>query len=166
MAQRPASALSLLAEHEELRLWNELWKRFDNMYYAYAARCGMSQSALNILYSMAILGEGCTQRQICDEAALPKTTVNSSVKKLVREGFLTCDPGPGRDVRLYLTEQGRALLDRVVGPLVREEAGSFTAFDSQTVRETLAQIESYAAELERRLGILGIGLTTPTGSCE
>ncbi len=140
---------------EELRLWNELWKRFNRIYYAYATRCGLSQSALDVLYAMATLGEGCTQSQICSEATLPKTTVNSSVKKLIGEGYMTSAAGTGRDVLLYLTDKGRVLFDETIAPLIRQEDGAFEALDPQMLRQAMVQVGIYADELERRLGLSG-----------
>ena len=110
---------------------------------------------------MAVLGEGCTQRHICGETGIPKTTVNSSVKKLVEQGCLSCSPRAGRDVCLHLTEQGRALFERVVFPLVQQEARAFAAFDPGSSRRALGFAEAYTDELERLLGLPGNDASGP-----
>lgn len=161
MSERGKAMVAALIENEGLRRWNELWKRYNHIYYAYAARCGISQSTLDVLYAMAVLGEGCTQRQICGETGIPKTTVNSSVKKLVEQGCLSCSPRAGRDVCLHLTEQGRALFERVVFPLVQQEARAFAAFDPGSSRRALGFAEAYTDELERLLGLPGNDASGP-----
>ena len=78
-----------------------------------------------MLWTLVDLGEGCTQRDICLQFSLTKQTVHSSVRKLAKEGFLSLRPGSGREVRVYPTEAGRALIQEKVIPLKRaEEAAS------------------------------------------
>ena len=102
-----------------------LQHQIDECYHELAVRQKLSDSALLVLWTLVDLGEGCTQRDICLQFSLTKQTVHSSVRKLAKEGFLSLRPGSGREVRVYPTEAGRALIQEKVIPLKRaEEAAS------------------------------------------
>ncbi|MDE6456362.1 MAG: MarR family winged helix-turn-helix transcriptional regulator [Dysosmobacter sp.] len=103
----------------------QLQHKIDEFYHELAVRQGLSDSALLVLWSLEDLGEGCTQTGICRQFALTKQTVHSSVQKLSKDGLLSLRPGPGREVRVYPTEAGRALIREKVIPLKKaEEAAS------------------------------------------
>lgn len=99
----------------------QLQHQIDEFYHELAVRQGLSDSALLVLWSLEELGEGCTQTDICRQFALTKQTVHSSVRKLSGDGLLSLLPGPGREVRVYLTEAGRALIREKVLPIKRAE---------------------------------------------
>ena len=99
----------------------QLQHQIDEFYHELAVRQGLSDSALLVLWSLEELGEGCTQTDICRQVALTKQTVHSSVRKLSGDGLLSLLPGPGREVRVYPTEAGRALIREKVLPIKRAE---------------------------------------------
>ena len=99
----------------------QLQHQIDEFYHELAVRQGLSDSALLVLWSLEELGEGCTQTDICRQFALTKQTVHSSVRKLSGDGLLSLHPGPGREVRVYPTEAGRALIREKVLPIKRAE---------------------------------------------
>lgn len=102
----------------------QLQHQIDEFYHELAVRQKLSDSALLVLWSLVELGEGCTQTDICRQFALTKQTVHSSVRKLARDGFLSLRPGPGREVRVYPTETGRALIQEKVFPLKDAEGAA------------------------------------------
>lgn len=104
-----------------------LQHQIDEYYHELAVKQRLSDSALLVLWALLELGEGCTQRDICGQFALSKQTVNSSVRKLAKEGILSLRPGTGREVRVYPTDLGRALIQEKIAPIKNaEEAASLT----------------------------------------
>ena len=97
---------------EFLRLDHQI----EEFYHELAVRLGLSDSAFQVLWSVAELGEGCTQRDICRQFFLSKQTAHSSVRKLEQEGVLMLRPGSGRAVAIFLTEKGKALVGEKVVP--------------------------------------------------
>lgn len=95
--------------------------QIDEFYHTLAQALGLSDSALWVLWSLAELGEGCTQRDICRQFLLSKQTVHSSVRKLERDGVLSLRPGEGREVALFLTDRGRELVREKVLPAMEAE---------------------------------------------
>lgn len=81
--------------------------RMGEAYYLFSRRRGVKENELNVLYALDD-GGAYTQQQIVRDWLMPKTTVNTTVKALVREGYATLLPqGGGRDKQIVLTEEGR-----------------------------------------------------------
>lgn len=72
--------------------------RMDGAYYLYARQHGVNENALTLLYALDD-GEPHSQKQVCEEWLMPKTTVNTIVRQLEAEGYLTLrhDEGRGRE---------------------------------------------------------------------
>lgn len=108
-----------------------LQHQIDEYYHELAVKQNLSDSAMLVLWSLMELGEGCTQRDICGQFALSKQTVNSSVRKLAEEGFLSLRPGTGREVQVCLTERGRALIQEKVVPIRDAEKAASLALGEE-----------------------------------
>lgn len=107
----------------ELRKLNRLYRQMDETYHAYARRCGITDTALWLLYSLAESTGPTTQHEVCENWHYPPQTVNSALKTLERKGLIALEPDPGnrRAKLIALTEAGRALLQKAIVPLVAAE---------------------------------------------
>ena len=114
-----------------------LQHQIDECYHELAVRQKLSDSALLVLWTLVDLGEGCTQRDICLQFSLTKQTVHSSVRKLAKEGFLSLQPGPGREVRVYPIEAGRALIQEKIIPLKQAEEATSLRMGEADLRSML-----------------------------
>ena len=99
----------------------QLDHQIDEFYHSLAQGQGLSDSAYWVLWSLAELGEGCTQKDIRQQFFISKQTVHSSVRKLERDGLLTLRPKEGREVALFLTARGRALVHEKIRPAMEAE---------------------------------------------
>ena len=111
--------------------------QIDEFSHPRAQGLGLSDSALWVLWSLAELGEGCTQKDICRQFFLSKQTVHSSVRKLEAGGFLALRPGGGREVAVCLTDRGRELVRKTVLPVMEAERA---AAEGMTEEEWLAML--------------------------
>ena len=91
-------------QEEVLQQFNHFYKELDDLYHEISTATGLSDSAFDVMYVVATLGDGCLQRDICREAFVSKQTVNSSVRNLEKKGFLLLEQH-GRDKQIYLTDQ-------------------------------------------------------------
>ena len=78
----------------ESREFNRMYKEVDELYHEVALKSGLSDTSFLVLFSIVELGDGCLQKDICYEAFANKQTVNSSIRKLEREGYLYLKHGP------------------------------------------------------------------------
>lgn len=115
-----------------LKEYNHIYKEANDIYHEIARKLQLSDSALDIFYTIFEMGDNCLQRDICKASCMPKQTVNSSIRKLQTDGYLTLSPGKGRSMHIHLTPSGQKLIQEKPVPLIRIEND---AFEDMTVEE-------------------------------
>lgn len=111
----------------------------DAVYDDFAKASGVtSPTLLWILYALND-GNEHTQREICTDWALPKSTVNTVMMELKQKGFVELVPikGKRREMTVLLTESGKAYADELLEPIYKKEAEVFMelcAEDKQITR--------------------------------
>ena len=96
---------------------SRLSREMERLYHELSLKTGLSDSAFLIFYAIGELGDGCLQTQIADEYCVSRQTINTSVKRLVQQGFLSLAPGRGRGMHLHLTPAGRAVMEQKLAPV-------------------------------------------------
>lgn len=107
--------------------YSRLYKEDDGLYRRLARHFGLSESAFWILYTLEATPGPMTQATLSSWLCLSKQTINSGLKQLELEGYICLTDGPGRRKYLRLTEQGRALAERTVQPVLELEERAFLA---------------------------------------
>lgn len=115
-----------------LKEYNHIYKEANDIYHEIARKLQLSDSALDIFYTIFEMGDNCLQRDICKASCMPKQTVNSFIRKLQTDGYLTLSPGKGRSMHIHLTPSGQKLIQEKLVPLIRIEND---AFEDMTVEE-------------------------------
>ena len=115
-----------------LKEYNHIYKEANDIYHEIARKLQLSDSAIDIFYTIFEMGDNCLQRDICKASCMPKQTVNSSIRKLQTDGYLTLSPGKGRSMHIHLTPSGQKLIQEKLVPLIRIEND---AFEDMTVEE-------------------------------
>lgn len=131
----------------ELRAFNLLYKEIDNVYHEIASHYGLSDSAFVILYSIYDLGDGCLQKDICGTTFGSKQTINSSIKKLERQGYLHLSAGKGRNMHIHLTPAGTGLVTRCVLPVISMENQVFQEMTPEENQLLLNLTKKYMTKL-------------------
>ena len=109
----------------------------------------LSDSALNVFYSIHVLGDGCLQRDICKISFLSKQTIHSSVCKLCAGGYLRMEAGRGRDMHIHLTPAGRRVTEECVAPLTDAEERALAALSDAEQEALLDLMGKYVETLRR-----------------
>ena len=104
---------------------------------------GLSDSAFIILYTIMELGEGCLQKDIADWCSLSRQTVNSSIQNLKSQGFLSLDSGKGREKEIFLTDEGKRMVEEKIFPVMELEQSVFEEMSPQECREMLKLMGKY-----------------------
>ena len=82
--------------------------KIDGVYYLLARHYGCNENTLAFLYALDD-GQPHSQKEISDEWLIPRTTVNSTVKHMLADGYITCTTEPHKKEKaIMLTEKGRA----------------------------------------------------------
>ena len=134
--------------------FNKINKECDELYHKVASKMGISDSAFSIFYTLYDLGDGCLQKDICYEFFANKQTVNSSIRKLVQEGYIYLEQGAGRDKHIFLTEAGKQFIAKYIVPVVQKENAAFTALKDAEQKELLRLTNIYVESLRTKLNEL------------
>ena len=134
-----SNVTQMLAEYT--RLHSEM----DGLYHTLAVRAGLSDSALDILYALCVLGDGCLQRDVCALSFTSKQTIHSSIRKLEQDGLLRLQPGQGREVHIRLTPQGSRLIQEKVLPILDLERQAMACLSPEERESFLRLTRQYIA---------------------
>lgn len=72
-----------------LKRLNCLLSEMDAAYHEAAQRQGQNDSSSRILYALCELGSPASLRAVCESTGLSKQTVNSALRKLEADGFIS-----------------------------------------------------------------------------
>ncbi len=79
-----------------------LLSQVDSAYHDAALKLGLTDSELDILYSLNEHGSGCNQSIFYKETGTTKSTINSAVRRMEQAGYLYLKPGTGRNTCVFL----------------------------------------------------------------
>ena len=108
---------------EELRRYYATWREMSLVYEGWAKEQGLSVNMVWVLYALCEEGTVHTQKEIAQQWLLPKQTVNTILKDLAQQGWVTAQPLPEdrRNKRIDLTPEGRRFAEGIVGSLQERE---------------------------------------------
>lgn len=135
--------------HPGMKEFNRIFKECNHIYHDIALKLGLSDSGFDILYTLCDIGNGCLQKDICDATMLSKQTIHSSVQKLAKDGYLSLQPGKGRDLHIHLTPAGKALMEEKIAPAIQIENLAFTDMTDDEQAEFLRLNRKYADSLRK-----------------
>ena len=135
--------------HPGMKEFNRIFKECNHIYHDIALKLGLSDSGFDILYTLCEIGDGCLQKDICDATMLSKQTIHSSVQKLAKDGYLSLQPGKGRDLHIHLTSAGKALMEEKIAPAIQIENLAFTDMTDDEQEEFLRLNRKYIDSLRR-----------------
>ena len=121
----------------------------DEVYYVSEKKKRLSDAELCIMYALDD-GQPHSQKEICDEWLVPKTTVNTIAKKWEAQGYLTLTPIPGksREMHIMLTDAGRDYAKSFMGFLYRAEDIALKKTIEKYSDEFIEAIEFFGASLK------------------
>lgn len=128
--------------------FNQIDGRISSLYHAAALKMGLSDSEFRILYTLAVNEPGYLQSALREATGMGRSTVNSALKKLEREGIQTLSPGSGRHTCVSLTAQGHRLADRTVCRLIRLEDRIYAGWTAEEQALLLRLNRDFTEKLE------------------
>ena len=120
----------------------------DAFYDEFAKQSNVSSALLWVLYALND-GNPHTQIEISNDWELPKTTVNTVIKEIQKDGYVELVPikGKRREMLIVLTESGKAFADNVLSDLYKKEAEVFKSLSTDE-QEIVKVLEKLAGKLK------------------
>lgn len=120
--------------------------RIDGLYYMAARTLGLSGNMFSLLYAL-LDGRARSQKQICEELLIPKTTLNTVVRECVSAGYITL--GSGREKLIELTPMGRKYAGELLGGVCAAERAAMERALGECGAGFVDGIERFAEYLRR-----------------
>ena len=136
---------------DQMKLFCTCLCRQDELYAAAARRRGLSFHTLITLYALD-QDEGSTQSQLARAWLIPKQTLNTVVKELERQGYVSlCAGKDQKEKRVFLTPEGRDFAADSLRELYAMEDRAVAAVGPERFREMVeanrAFTEAFAQEV-------------------
>lgn len=124
--------------------------KIDGIYSQYAKKYGMSESELCLLYALNSERE-LSQRQICDEWVIPKTTLNTITKRYEKEGYIEFHalPNNRKEMLIFLTETGKEYAKQSLAFIYSAETLAMSRVLEKFDDEFVRACECFADELRK-----------------
>ena len=139
--------------------FNEFGKlvyQIDGAYEDYGKRCNVGSP--NLLWILYALNDGArhSQKQICDDWAIPRSTANTIIKDLESKNYVALSQikGERRELLVSLTARGKEYADGILGDLYEREREIFAQLKDPEalllgLRELAAKAQRIAAKGDR-----------------
>ena len=91
-----------------------------------------------------------SQKEISDAWSIPRTTMNTIIKRKEREGYLNLIPIPGkrREKQIVLTETGKQYAQGILGEVYRAEDKALSKTLQRYPEEFISALEYFVASLK------------------
>ncbi len=137
---------------ETMKKINSLYDVVDKVYLKIASENGLSYNALMMLY-MVEEDEKLTQRKVCDELHLPKSSVHSIIYELIKQGFLELTEGGNRKEKyITATQEGQDFIQKISEETDRIETGALGAVSERELVRFLRTADTLANRMAMMAG--------------
>ncbi|MDD2980524.1 MAG: helix-turn-helix domain-containing protein [Hespellia sp.] len=128
---------------ESVKRCNYLYGELNTEYHNASLKLGLSDSAMQILYTICNFGESCLITDICRLTGLSKQTVNSALRKLEGDDIIRLESVTPKSKRVCLTERGKTLSKKTALRLIEAENAVFASWTEDEVRQYIKLIERF-----------------------
>ena len=122
---------------------NRCMNRIDGLYYMASRKLGVKDNTLLLFY---VLNDGKvhSQKEICEEWLIPRTTINTVVKEAVNKGHVRLEHSDHtREKTIMLTEAGKTYADRLLQKVFAAEEQALERTLQEFSPELLKGLEAF-----------------------
>ena len=136
---------------ERKKFW-EVWGQSNALYEDWAAWKNINSNLLMVLYELDH-GDYITQKMIADYTGIPKQTVNTVIKGLLEQEYvtLTCGKNDRREKLVVLTDEGRKFGEELLAPLYDMEKKVFHIMGEERVQQMIDSIFLFNTVFEKEM---------------
>ena len=142
------SAWIIKTTEKKLYEYNNVLKSIDDCYRNIAKRYGFSEAAFWTLYTLRMEPGNITQSDVCTVLYQPKQTVNSALKKLESEGYITLTPSGAHTKNISLTKSGTKLCEQTVDKVIEAECAALGNMTDEETENMTALMKLYSILLK------------------
>lgn len=136
---------------KEMRRFNHLIGEIDATYHTASLRLGVSDSVMQILYTIYDVGESCLLTDICRLTGMRKQTINSAIRALEQDGMICLEPVNFKSKKVRLTSKGIFFAEQTVAKLVNAENAILNSWREDEVIQYLTLTERFLNALKEKV---------------
>lgn len=129
---------------------NYLISETDAAYHEIAVKLGISNSAMQILYTLCDNDNSCLLQDICHSTGLSKQTINSALRKLEQEHLVTLEKTNAKCKKVNLTEEGLRRSEQTAIRLIELENEIMSSWSHEEVESYISLTEKYLIDLKEK----------------
>lgn len=143
---------ALKKEHEFNSAFNSVWAQVNALYVRWANKHNIGYPEMMVLYALTTMGE-MSQKEISDGFGLIKQTVNTVVRSLKKNGYITLKSNEKdkREKTVVLTEIGKQYCDEKIEPLLEAETRVYRKIGYERIKESQDTMELFNALFEKEI---------------
>ena len=141
------------AQHinQELNRFNYLIAETNAAYHEASLRLGLSDSAMQILYTVCNYGEECLLSDIIRLSGISKQTANSALRKLEQDGIVYLEAVNGKMKKVCLTSKGKVLAEKTALRLIALENEIYTSWTQEELALYVDLTQRYLAAFKGKV---------------
>ncbi len=138
----------------EIRRFMLAINKIDGVYYYFAKKMGINENTLAVLYALDD-GQPHSQKQICRQWLIPKTTISTIIKELIDIGYVNLVPGKHtKEKTICLTENGQNYVNKILSIVYEAEQQAMERTQREFSPEFVEAMEHFSdylcEEFEKR----------------
>lgn len=123
--------------------------QIDQAYYRALRTLGIKANAFVLFYAIAD-GQPYTQKRICDEWSVPRTTLNTIVQEYIGKGYIRLVSTGHKEKEIILSDTGKAFVKEFLTPIFSAEETAIAPFlNTMFVEQTEELAKKIKAEFNR-----------------
>ncbi len=128
------------------------WNRGTALYVKWATGHGISYPTFRVLYALS-KGRSMTQKEIVEYFGMTKQTVNTVIRQLNQDGYVSLKPGSRdhREKEVSLTDAGKKYADDLLAPLLAMEERVCANIHQERLAQMNETIELFNLLFEREM---------------
>lgn len=129
---------------------NKIYKEIGELYHEYAKEKKVSDSMLEILYTLRLEKEPMSQADICDSVFLPRQTINTTIKKLEIENYIYLKYIESKKKKIiFLTSKGEAFSQQIADDVIEKEVNALQSFTKDERETFIALYKKYGQNIKK-----------------
>lgn len=121
--------------------------KIDGLYYFASRKLGVKENTLSLLYALSD-GKEHTQKGICEDWLIPRTTINTVVKECVDMGYVALSPLGNKEKSVRLTEKGKEFTDGILRDVMAAEEEAMARTEVNFSEDFVAAFQQFARHLQ------------------
>ena len=135
------------------KIWeiNKIFKSADDIYRKLSRSFGIPECSLWIIYFLRLGGRGITQKELCDVMYQSKQSINSALKKLEAEGYVTLSfkENSHKSKEIHLTEKGEKIAENTADKIIAAETAAYLEFTTEEMDAMISLEKRYFSAISR-----------------